>query len=260
MRYLATTLAIVSLGLITQAKADDPPKPIKCLIITGDNIGIHDWKGTTQVISDALASNPNIKVDVTSAPADDLTDQNLAKYEVLLLNYRNTNEGSPKSKWSEANMAAFLKAIQDGKGLVVVHWASAAFVDPPSPEFEKAIAGGWRKQGFHGPAHEFTVKTTDVKHPISEGLPSEFKHVKDELYQNSLLTPGSTVLATAYSDPKLPKGTGKDEAMVWVNSYGKGRVANTVMGHDASVWKDPNLQTWLKRSVEWAATGQVAKK
>ena len=62
--------------------------------------------------------------------------------------------------------------MRDGKGLVVFHHASSAFTNPNWDEFEKAIAGGWRSKGFHGPAHDFTVKKTDAKHPISEGLPS----------------------------------------------------------------------------------------
>jgi type 1 glutamine amidotransferase len=259
MRRLSLALGLLAAGLLSSARADDP-KPIKVLIITGDNIPAHDWKGTTEILRDTLSAKGSVDVDVTSTPADDLTDANLAKYDVLILNFRDTDQGGPKTKWSDDNKAAFLKAIKDGKGLVMAHWASASFVKPNWEEFEKAIAGGWRTQGFHGPPHEYTVKVTDTKHPISEGLPSEFKHVKDELYQNSMLTPGSMVLATAYSDPKLPKGTGKDEAMIWVNTYGKGRVVNNVMGHDVAAWKDSNLQSWLKRSVEWAATGKVSSK
>ena len=205
-----------------------------------------------------LSAQGRVNVEVTETPADDLTDENLAKYDALLLNYRDTDQGGPKTKWSDANKAAFLKAVKGGKGLVLVHWASASFAKPNWEEFEKAIAGGWRTQGFHGPPHEYTVKTTDAEHPISQGMPPEFKHVKDELYQNSMLTPGSVVLATAYSDPKLPKGTGKDEAMLWVNHYGEGRVVNCVLGHDVSAHQDPGVQAWLKRAVEWAATGEVA--
>ncbi len=251
-------LATILLGLATSARADDPPPPIKLLIITGDNVGAHDWKSTTQALRDVLSAQGRVNVEVTTTPATDLTDANLAKYDVLLLNYANTAGGKADTKWSDANKAAFLKAVKDGKGLVVVHYASASFARPNWPEFETAIAGGWRTQGFHGPAHEFTVKKTDAKHPISEGLASEFPHVTDELYSNSLITPGSTILATAYCDPKKPRGTGKDEAMVWVNTYGKGRVVNTVMGHDAATINDPGVQPWLKRAVEWAATGKVA--
>jgi type 1 glutamine amidotransferase len=197
---------------------------------------------------------------VTTAPSKDLTAENLAKYDVLVLNYANTAQGSDESKWSDANKKAFLDAVKGGKGLVVVHYASAAFARPNDPEFEKAIAGGWRTQGFHGPAHEYTVKKTDAEHPISEGAPASFAHVKDELYQNSLLTPGSKVLATAYSDPDKPRGTGKDEAVVWVNAYGDGRVFNIVLGHDVAAQADPGFRTWLRRGAEWAATGEVDPK
>ncbi len=148
--------------------------------------------------------------------------------------------------------------MQDGKGLVSYHFGSAAFVKPNWEEFEKAVAGGWRTQGFHGPAHAFTVKKkADAKHPISEGLPAQFDHVTDELYQNSMLTPGSEVLATAYSDPKKPRGTGKDEPVIWVNHYGKGRVYENVLGHDTSAMADPNYQEWMRRGVIWAATGNA---
>ena len=112
--------------------------------------------------------------------------------------------------------------MRDGKGLVVYHFASSAFTKPNWDEFEKAVAGGWRSQGFHGPKHVFTVKKTDVKHPISDGLPAQFEHAIDELYQNSVMVPGSVVLATAYSDPKKPRGTGKDEPVIWVNQLRQG--------------------------------------
>jgi type 1 glutamine amidotransferase len=101
------------------------------------------------------------------------------------------------------------------------------------------------------------VKKTDARHPISEGLPAQFEHLKDELYQNSKLTPGSEVLATAFSDPKKPRGTGKDEPVIWVNHYGKGRVYENVLGHDTSAMADPSYQEWMRRGVIWAATGKV---
>ena len=138
------------------------------------------------------------------------------------LNYKDTADGPPETRWSDANKQAFLKAVRDGKGLVVYHHASSAFTKPNWDEFEKAVAGGWRAQGFHGPKHVFTVKKTDAKHPISEGCRAQFEHTIDELYQNSMMVPGSVVLATAYSDPSKPKGTGKDEPVIWVNSLRQG--------------------------------------
>lgn len=239
-----------------EAAAD---RPVKVLIITGDNVPAHDWKGTTQVLTDILAA-PAKKFDVTTTttPAKDLTDEDLAKYDVLLLNYRDTAQGGEDTKWSDENKKAFLKAVHDGgKGLVVHHFASAAFTKPNWDEFERAIAGGWRSQGFHGPKHEFAVKRTDAKHPISDGAPAKFDHVIDELYSNSKLFPETTVLATAYCDPNKPRGTGKDEPVIWVNTYGKGRVFNNALGHDTTAMSDKNYQEWVRRGVEWAATGDV---
>jgi type 1 glutamine amidotransferase len=250
---------LFTLLALTLAAAPSPAaEPIKLLIITGDHG--HKWQDTTKALEEGLAAGGRIKVDVTTTPSKDLTPENLARYDVLLLNYKDTAKGSPESKWSDANKEAFLKAVHDGgKGLVVYHHASSAFSKPNWEEFEKAIAGGWRSQGFHGPAHVFKVKKTDFGHPISEGLPAEFEHVVDELYQNSMLTPGSVVLATAYSDPAKPRGTGKDEAVVWINNYGKGRVFENALGHDAGALADPPVMAWMRRGVEWAATGKIEK-
>jgi type 1 glutamine amidotransferase len=235
------------------------PKSVKVLIITGDHG--HDWKATTPFLKELLTKAGH-KVDVTETPGKDLTADNLARYDVLLLNYRNTPKGvkdNPDSVWSDENKKAFTEAVKNGKGLVVYHHASAAFVGGSEfdKEFEKVIAGGWRKQGNHGKMHEFTV-TIRKEHPITKGIP-EFKHGRDELYQKSLILPGSTVLATAFSDKsKDPKNTGIDEPMLWVAMYGKGRVCHNVLGHDVQAMQSPGFKILLIRGVEWAATGEVS--
>ena len=242
-------VARVSATATATARASD--SPVKALVVTGDSV--HDWKKTSELLAEILGEGGRVKVDVTAAPSKDLTDENLARYDVIILNYKDTAKGAPETRWSEANKQAFVKAIRGGKGLVVFHHASSAFIKPNWDEFEQAVAGGWRSQGFHGPRHVFSVKKTDAKHPISEGLPAGFEHAIDELYQNSMITPGSVVLATAFSDPSKPRGTGKDEPVVWVNSFGKGRVYENTMGHDAEAMGDKNFQEWLKRGVLWAA-------
>ncbi len=254
---LMLSALILTLNAVSSPAADES-KPIAVLIITGDNVGVHKWKETSELFKDFLSEGGRIKVDVTTTPANDLTDENLAKYDALLLNYRETPQGAADTKWSDANKKAFLKAVHDdGKGLVVYHFSSAAFANPNWKEFEQAVAGGWRTQGYHGPAHEFTVKKTVVNHPISEGLPASFAHVTDELYSASMRTRDSLVLATAFCDPSKPQGTGMDEAVVWVNQYGKGRVYENVLGHDVKALSDKPVQEWFRRGVEWAATGKV---
>lgn len=252
---LATAAALVA-AVALPARSQEPHKPIKLLIITGDDVGAHDWKATTATFQEFLPKHGHIQVDVTTTPAKALTKENLAKYDVLLLNYRETKP-TDETRWSDANKEAFLEAIRGGKGLVAVHFASSGFND--WPEFEKLLGGGWRKQGFHGPAHVFTVKKTDAAHPVSQNLPASFEHKLDELYSNSVMVPGNVVLATAYCDPSKPRGTGKDEPIVWVREYGKGRVYHNVLGHTAEAMTDPAYQEWIRHGVEWAATGEVCK-
>jgi type 1 glutamine amidotransferase len=101
-----------------------------------------------------------------------------------------------------------------------------------------------------------TIRKGD--HPITQGLPPEFAHSNDELYQNSVMLPQSEVLATAYSDKQLdPKNSGKHEPIVWVATVGKGRVVENVLGHDVAAMQSPGFQTLLVRCVEWAATGEA---
>src|SRR5258708_3395488 len=108
----AATLTTLIVGLNLAPAADDG-KPIRLLIITGDHG--HKWMDTTKAFQDFLPakSNGKIRVDVTTTPAQDLTDENLAKYDVLLLNYKDTAKGAPETKWSDANKEAFLKAVKD---------------------------------------------------------------------------------------------------------------------------------------------------
>jgi type 1 glutamine amidotransferase len=252
-RAFLTVLAALALALPLNA-AD---KPIKVLIITGDHG--HAWKETTPFLKDLLAK-AGMSVDVTETPAKDLTADNLAKYDALLLNYKDTRTGGADTRWSDDNKKAFTEAVRGGKGLVVYHHASSAFVSGTDfdKEFEKVIAGGWRKQGNHGKRHEFSVTMRKKDHPITRGMPDEFAHSNDELYQNSVMFPESVVLATAYSDKKIDaKNTDKHEPVVWVASYGKGRVCENVLGHDVAAMKSAGFQTLLVRGVEWAATGEV---
>ena len=232
-------------------------EPIRVLIITGDHG--HAWKQTTPFLKDLL-SRAGMKVDVTETPARDLNIENLARYDVFLLNYKDTRNGGPLTRWSDENRAALTEAVRSGKGLLVYHHASSAFTGGSAfdKEFERLIAGGWRRQGNHGKRHVFKVTIRKPDHPITRGMPDQFVHANDELYQNSVMFPDSIVLATAFSDKSLdPRNSGRDEPVVWVANYGKGRVCENVLGHDIEAMKSPGFQTLLIRGIEWAATGEA---
>jgi len=111
--------------------------------------------------------------------------------------------------------------------------------------------------GGHGEQHEFVIVTRDAEHAIMQGVPQEWLHTKDELY-DTLRGPAKNlkVLATAFSAPETG-GTGRDEPMLMVIGYGKGRVFHTTLGHADYSMYCVGFKTTLLRGTEWAATGKV---
>jgi type 1 glutamine amidotransferase len=115
--------------------------------------------------------------------------------------------------------------------------------------------------GSHGSQHAFKMTTREPDHPIMQGLPTEWMHAKDELYDR-LRGPAKnlTVLATAWSDPKT-RGTGKHEPLLFTIAFGQGRVFHTALGHnngpDLTSQQCVGFITTLVRGTEWAATGRV---
>src|SRR5437016_11692708 len=113
LRRVLVAGLVVALAVGLTASAADG-QPIKVLIITGDHG--HKWQETTPFLKDLLTKAGH-KVDVTETPAKDLTADNLARYDVLLLNYRNTQDGAkdhPDTVWSDANKKAFTDAVKGG--------------------------------------------------------------------------------------------------------------------------------------------------
>src|SRR4051794_27368312 len=95
--------ALAALFAGTTATFGADTKGVKVLIITGDEIPVHKWKETVPLMK-KLLTKAGHQVDITQTPSKDLTAENLAKYVVFLLNYRNTPKGAkdnPASVWSE---------------------------------------------------------------------------------------------------------------------------------------------------------------
>jgi len=251
---------------------------MKVLIIDGQNN--HDWKTTTPLFKQILEETGLFTVDVATSPpakGDMKTfNPNFSAYRVIVSNYN----GEPWSKETEEALVAY---VRGGGGFVSVHAADNAF--PQWKEYNEMIGlGGWGDRneksgpylrlrdgkwtqdstpgrgGSHGAQHAFVMDTREPTHPIMAGLPAQWMHAKDELYDR-LRGPAEalTVLASAMST-KETNGSGEHEPLLLVRSYGSGRVFHTALGHALDAIRCVGFATTLQRGTEWAATGKVTQK
>jgi uncharacterized protein len=249
------------LGAFAPASAQTPAVPkIQVLIIAGQNV--HDWRATTPVLRTLLEETGRFEVRVTEEFRG-AGPETLAPYDVVLLNFQDRR---PADRWGERAQNALLDFVRGGKGVVVYHFATAAF--DGWGEYDKLAAGTWRPgNGHHSARHDFKVDIKDREHPITRGLAASYPQPTDELYANLRWTPEGTyhVLATSWDDHSLytpnqkqpVSGPGLNHPMLWTVDYGKGRVFADALGHDPAAMKSEIFITTLRRGTEWAATGKV---
>ena len=250
---------------------------ISALIIEGQ-LGNHPWRGTTPLIQATLENTGRFQVQTfTFPPHEEIPSSPLrpdfSAHDVVIFNYK-------APTWPDALKNSLETYVRSGGGLVIVHSASNAF--PHWPEYNQMIGlGGWGGRsetegvtfrwrdgqmvrdatpgvaGTHGRRHEFLIDNRNSKHPIMRGLPTQWLHSSDELYEQMRGPAESmTVLATAFADPNTG-GSGENEPMLWTVDYHQGRVFHSVLGHDLVPLLDVGYQSTLARGTEWAATGKV---
>lgn len=274
-------LALVSAVTAFTEHADAKPRRLKALVVSGQNN--HNWPVSHKVLERILEQSGLFEVDIAlTAPAGgDMSGfkPDFAAYDVVVLDYNG-------DRWPAETDAAFLDYVQGGGGVVVYHAADNAFAD--WEEFNRIIAlGGWEGRneksgpycylkdgelvldysagpgGSHGAQREYAMHCRNAKHPITKGLPDNWMHAQDEMYDR-MRGPANIgeLLYSGMTDP-AKGGSGREEPLVFTVDYGRARIFHIMLGNCGPTAENnpamqcAGFQTLLLRGSEWAATGKV---
>ncbi len=161
-----------------------------------------------------------------------------ANSDVLILS---TNQ--PLS--AEARQGIFEMA-NAGKGLILIHpglwynWANF-------PEYNRELAGG----GAHGHDRygEFQVDVVNRNHPVTAGLPANFK-IRDELYNFMVDPQGTPIEVLAQATSPL---SGKTFPQVWIVKHPKAKIVGITLGHDGAAHDLPEYKQLLQNALRWVS-------
>ncbi len=244
LKAIALTAAFAAAS--TFAADETKAAKIKVLLITGhDVVPAHPWRETTPYDRTTMEASGKFDVVVCEDSAI-LESSSLGRYDVIVLNYGFWT-APDLSGTAKENLLAYVKS---GKGLVPLHFACSAYQD--WAEYKNLIGRIWKKgEGGHGPRAVFKNKVVNADHPITKGL-ADFE-ADDELYAKLSGDASIEVLVTANS----ADFSKKDEPLIFTHTYGKGRVAQDLYGHDVKARSSAAYKVLLCRCIEWAATGKV---
>jgi hypothetical protein len=258
----AEEVAKMAAAAPAQARAR-PEKPRRLLVFSAVPTGYwHDSIPYGKKAIEALAKKTWAFEAVVSDDLSNFEPANLAKFDAVALNNANNElflppnyeklSGTEKDAADRRDAAlkkSFAEWLAGGKGLVILHVGIGAFRN--WPEFGE-IAGA-RFDGHPLGQRLVTLKVDDPAHPLAAAFKTPTFEIMDEIYQVS--DPYSrqklrvlVSIDTAKTDTKV-KGINRkdgDFGMVWVKSYGKGRVFFSAFGHVHDIfWNPMILQHWL---------------
>lgn len=281
IKKLVGAMVVVAMTLAFSCCSET--KPIKALVVSGQNN--HNWQVSHKVLKLILDNSGMFQTDIVLTPAKggDMNEFNpeFDKYDVVVLDYNG-------DRWSAETDSAFLQYVRNGGGVVVYHAADNAFAD--WDEFNRIIAlGGWEGRnekhgpycywengglvldetpghgGSHGQQREYAMHCRNAVHPITKGLPDNWMHGKDEMYDSMRGPANIKDLLYSGKAEKETGGSGKEEPLVFTVDYGKARIFHIMLGHCGPTAEDnpamqcAGFQTLLLRGAEWAATGEVTQ-
>src|SRR5437016_6025661 len=112
----------------------------------------------------------------------------------------------------------------DGVPGVVIHCSIHSYRNSSTDNWRKTLGVSSYR---HQVKRKFEVVTVKPEHPVMKGFPLTWQHEPDELYEIVKVWPNCIPLAESIT-PNKPEDK---HPSIWVNTYGKGRIFGTTLGH-----------------------------
>ncbi|WP_157211032.1 ThuA domain-containing protein [Verrucomicrobium spinosum] len=250
-RLLLPVLVATATGLgIWAAEAPkEKPKPLRVLMVTGGCC--HDYENQKRILAEGLSSRSNVEFTIVHEGPDPKA-KDARNHKVSIYEKDDWAKGYDLILHNECFGAvddvAFVERIAkphfDGVPAVMLHCSTHSYRAAKTDEWRKALG---QTSMSHEKNRDLLVKTVNAEHPVMQGFPKEWLNKADELYKNEKLWENFVPLAQAYGEE-----TKKDHAVIWVNTYGKGKVFGTTLGHGNATMEDPVFLDLVARGLLWA--------
>ncbi|MBM4152431.1 MAG: hypothetical protein FJ220_02770 [Kiritimatiellaceae bacterium] len=230
---LVRIVLLIPLAFSIQALAG----PKQVLIFSGG------WKGhfpqETAVWMQSALENAGFEVTRSDSLSCLDNVESLKMYDLIIPNWTAGEINTTQLK----NLS---DAVKSGAGLAGVHGGMGdAFRD--TPEYEAMVGGQFLKHPYVG---EYRVDRVVLNHPVMKDVPESFVYRSEHYFMR--VSTNVTVLADSDYSSETP---GLRMPVVWVKTWGKGRVFYSALGHN--VEKEyatyPDAWTMFINGSLWAA-------
>ena len=262
--------AMATLDAIPAKAPATPKKARKVLVYAKAKGWVHSAIPITAFTVEEIGKQTGAWTTTISYNEGDFTAENLAKYDVLVLD--NTTGSFLDTPGDDAGTAARRKALMDfvrgGHGLVMTHAAGDSYHRAGQglwPEYNHMVGGHFK---FHWLSpQKITVKIDDPKSPLNAAFNGQSFSVHDETYTFSqdgdntrknlhvLYSIDYSKMDQADKDkePAVGKRTDGDYILSWIRREGQGRVYYQALGHNEHIWSNEKLLQAFTAGVQYAA-------
>ncbi len=202
------------------------------ILIIGDftNYQYHPFSGIAHTIEELL-SGMELELKFTE-DRKELEKENISQYDALI-----TYVESWDQMLSLSQMQNLLDFIASGKRIFGIHCG----ISYANPEYYELFGARFIN---HPPLHEFSVKISKEKHPLTNGL-SDFR-IEDELYMFEFkdLSQLKVLMEGEFEGKTFP--------LAWEKEVGAGALFYLALGHDQRAFKNEMFQKTVLNGVLWA--------